>query len=487
MPKFSDLRDYLNYLDSKNLLRIIEGADWFLEIGAITELVAMSRRPKALLFDSIKGYPKGYRVATCLYASSELQAIALNLPHDASVLEQVRVLKERIKNLRGIPPKEVNDGPVKENVLVGDDVNVLKFPAPFWHEGDGGRYIGTGDVVITYDPEEEWVNLGVYRVQVYDEKTLLMMIIPGHHGRMIMQKYWSKGRPAPVAIALGQEPMVFAAAGAPLPWGMSEYHFAGGLKEEPINVIVDEDTELPVPATAEVVIFGLVPPPEEKTLDEGPFGECTGYYTHRGPGLVVHVTKIWYRNNPIIQGNPPLKGSVIRFSLGAHLFTSALTWIAIEKEVPEVKGVYALYQLCQTGPSVLVISIKQAYPGHAKQAALAALGSQASARFVKVVVVVDEDVDITNPEDVLWAICTRVDPYRDIDIIRGIPSMPLDPSIPKERKEFMDYTTSTLVIDATKKPFGMRDKFPRVNVISPELKKKIMHKWRHVIKDIVGE
>jgi UbiD family decarboxylase len=481
LVKFIDLREYLNLLEEKNLLRIVEGVDWYLEIGAITELMALSKDPKALLFDSIKDYPKGFRVATCLYASEYLQSLALGLPTTVSPLERVKIVKEIIKSSPKLGPKEVSEGPILENVVKGEEVNVLVFPAPYWRKGDGGRYIGTGDCVIMRDLDEGWVNLGVYRVMVVDKKTLAMYIVPGHHGLLIAQKYWRRGSKAPVAIVLGQEPVLFFAAAAPLPWGYSEYEFAGGFKGEPIKVIVDDETLLPIPATAEAVILGHIPPPESASIEEGPFGECTGYYSGRYRGLVVQVSKILYRNDPIIHGVLPMKGSIIRSSyLGAHILTAALIWNSIEREVPGIKGVYPLYQICQTGPSVVAISIEQMYPGHAKHAALAVLSSQASARFAKVIVVVDDDIDVTNIEDVMWALATRVDPERDVQIVRGIPGFSLDPSIPEEKKRIQEYTSSVVIIDATKKPYAMKEKYPQTITIDTELKRKVLEKFRNI-------
>ena len=463
-------------MDSKGLLVHIEGADWNCEIGAITEIVAFSDRPRAVLFDSIKGYPRGYRVTTNLYVSQKLQAIALDLDENLSGLELVKAWRKKMQALKSLPPKEVSDGPIKENVMEGSNVNVLKFPVPLWHELDGGRYIGTGDVVITKDPEEGWVNLGVYRSQVHDGRTIGLMILPSHHGRIIAEKYWKKERDLPVVMTVGQDPDLYAAACAPLPWGCSELEFAGGLKGEPIEVIIDEDTGLPVPAHAEIAIIGYVPPPQMETRNEGPFGECTGYFTKQGSDLIFHIEKIWYRNNPILQGNPPMHGSAIRHALGAHLITSSRVWETVEKEVPNVVGVFSLYQQCQTGSEILVISLKQSYPGHAKHAALAALSSSSTIAMSRIVITVDEDIDPSNIEEVLWALVTRCDPSEDIDIIRGVPSTALNPRIPPEKRDLKDFTFSVMIVNACK-PFAWKDTFPKSTILNPELRSKIMLKW----------
>ncbi len=482
ISNFESLRNYLDLLESKDLLTYVEGADWNLEIGAVTELVAFSDNPHGLLFDKIRGYSEGYRVATDIYVSQRLQALALGLPEDASGVELVKLWRDRLRNLRRSPPREVSDGPVKENIIIGDDVNILRFPVPLWHENDAGRYFGTGDIVITFDPEEKWVNAGVYRSQVHDDKTLGLMFVPGHHGRIMMEKYWAKGRDAPVVITAGQDPILYCAACAPLPWGYSELEFAGGLRDQPIDAIIDSETSLPVPAQAEIAVMGHVPSPAKELRQEGPFGECTGYYAGHGPNLVVHIDKIWHRNNPILQGNPTMHGSAMMHALGAQLITSASVWDALEREVPNVQGVYSLYQPCQSGSTVLVVSIKQSFAGHAKQAAFAALGSHAGVLMNKAVIIVDEDVDASNLQDVLFAVMSRCDPSDDIDIVRGVPTNAMDPALTHSKRSINEYKSSSMIIDATRKPFSMRDKFPRVNVISPELKSKTLAKWGSILK-----
>ncbi|MGC8696607.1 MAG: UbiD family decarboxylase [Conexivisphaera sp.] len=473
---FDDLRGYLNLLDEKGLLKRVENVDWNVELGAITEIMAFSRNPKALLFDKIKNYPDGFQVATNLFVTSKLQALALGLPENISGIGLVKAFRERLHSSQPIKPHEVSDGPVKENTMTGDEVDVLKFPVPIWHEGDGGRYFGTGDCVITKDPEEGWVNMGTYRLMVHDRKTLGLFCVPSHHGMIHIEKYWAKDEDAPVVITEGQDPALYAASNAPLPWGYSELDFAGALRGRPVDVIVDEETGLPVPATAEIAVFGHVVKGELR--DEGPFGECTGYSSPVTPKPVIHIDRIWYRNNPILQGNPTMRGiSASIHALGAELMTSAWAWDSVEKDVMNVTGVYSLFQPCQVGSPMIAISIKQAFPGHARQAALAVLASHAVALAPKIVVVVDDDIDPSDIRDVLWAITTRCNPGQDVDIIRGISTNPLDPSVTPQKREMDDITTEVMIIDATRKPFGFRDKFPKVNRINPELEARLVAKW----------
>lgn len=477
--KYDSLRDYLDVLDSKELLSRVEGADWNVEIGAVTEVVAFSKNPRALLFDSIKDYRKGWRVATDLFVSERLQAIALGLPENVTGYNLVKACRKRVKELKRIPPQIVSDGPVKENIVEGRDVDILKFPVPKWHEYDPARYFGTGDAVITKDPVEGWVNLGAYRCMVHDSKTLGLTIHGAHHGKVMMEKYWAKGEDAPVVIIEGQDPYLYCGSCTALPWGYSELEFAGGLKEEGIKVIIDEETDIPIPAEAEIAVIGHVPPPSKETREEGPFGECTGYYTGHGLEPVIHIDRIWHRNDPILQGNPPMRGAAAKIhALGGELMTCARIWDVLDTTVPNIKGVYSLFQSCQSGSGILAISLKQSYAGHAKQAALVALGSSSN-RKCRAVIVVDEDVDPSNVQDVLWAWWSRCIPSDDIDIVRGIPATKVDPAIAifPERLELGDWTNSTMIIDACRKPFGLRDKFPRVNIISDTLKSQTITKW----------
>jgi UbiD family decarboxylase len=302
------------------------------------------------------------------------------------------------------------------------------------------------------------------------------MVVGAHHARLMAEKYWASGKDAPVVVLGGQDPYVYAGACAPLPWGCSELDYAGGLKGGPIDVIIEPETGLPIPAQAEIAVIGRVPPPEEDIRIEGPFGECPGYYTGSEPNTIIHVEKIWHRNDPILQGNPTMRGSAIRHALGANLVTSGRIWDTIEQSVPNIRGVYSLYQQCQAGSDVLVISLKQSYPGHARHAALAALSAQAAIIMNRAVITVDEDVDPSNPQEVLWALVTRCHPDEDMVTIRGIPSLGLDARIPPEKRERKDFTSSTVLIDACM-PYAWKDRFPKANVLSPELKSEVLSKW----------
>jgi UbiD family decarboxylase len=476
MRTFDSMRDYLDVIRAKGLLQDVADADWNLEMGAVTEVVALSKTPRALLFDRISGYREGLRIATNLYASPKLQAVALGLPDDIAVPQMVQRWREKSRTLKPTSPRTVTDGPVRENIDRGDDINIFKFPIPRWHEHDGGRYFGTGDLAITRDPEEGWVNLAVYRCQAHDERTLGLLVQPGHHGQLQMEKYWNRGEDAPIVITAGQDPHTYAAACMPLGWGQSEYDMAGAFRNGPIDVIIEPRTLLPIPATAEVAVIGRVPSPQKEMRQEGPFGECVGYYTSSGPAPVIHIDEVWYRNDPILHGSPPMHGSAMRHALGAEIITSAMIWDSVEREVPNVVGVYSLAQPCQTGSFLVAVAINQKYPGHAKHAGLAALASHAAVFRNRAIIVVDEDVDPSDFDEVIFAMTTRCNPAEDIDVVRGIPGTFLDPRIPPERRAIGDSTGSAMIIDACR-PYTWRSQFPRVNALSSELRAQTLAKW----------
>jgi 4-hydroxy-3-polyprenylbenzoate decarboxylase len=368
-----------------------------------------------------------------------------------------------------IPPTKVESGPVSENVLTGKDIDVLQFPAPKWHEHDGGRYIGTGCVVITQDPDDGWVNLGTYRVMVHDRDTVGLYISPGKHGRIHREKCFSRGVPLKVAISLGQDPLLFLGSCMEIPHGMSEYDFIGGWRGRPVEVIEGEFSGLPIPARAELVIEGECRP--DIRIDEGPFGEFTGYYASAVRAEpVVKIKAIYHRDDPIILGYPPSKPPNESIFVLSY-YRSAMIWDELEQAgVPEVRGVWS--HRAGAARMFTVVAIRQRYPGHARQAGLIAANCHANAYLGRFTVVVDDDVDITDINDVVWALSTRCDPETGLEVIRRCWSGPLDPIIPKGRKGF----NSRAVLDACR-PFEWMKEFPVTVEISDQVKDETLKKW----------
>ena len=295
-----DLRVFLEQLKGTKELRNVNGADWNLEIGAISEIFAERRNSPALLFDDVKDSPRGFRILSNILFTPYREALALGLRPGQGGLEIVKAMKERLSNLKSRPPQEMATGPIFENSLLGSEVNILKFPAPKWHTHDGGRYIGTFDAVICRDPDSGYVNIGTYRVEVHDEKTVGLFMIPGKHGDLIARKYWARGEACPFVIACGLPPSFLLASAVGIPWNQGEYEFLGGLLNQPIPVVNGPLTGLPIPARAEVVLEGYSPPPDVESLPEGPFGEWPGYYaTDRHAAPIVNVAAIHHRNDPV--------------------------------------------------------------------------------------------------------------------------------------------------------------------------------------------
>jgi len=470
---YSDLRDFIEKAKAMGELRVIEGADWDLEIGVLTELACHHESRPAILFDKIKGYPEGYRVLANSLGSLKRTALTLDLPDNLGAMDFIKAWREKSKTLKMIPPRTVKTGPVMENVCSGKEINMLQFPTPKWHEHDGGRYLGTGSIDITRDPDEGWVNLGTYRVMIHNEDTLGFYISPGKHGRIQREKYFGRNEPCKVAVSFGHDPRYFLAGSIEIDYGTSEYDFIGALKGSPVDVIEGEYTGLPIPADAEIVIEGEALPSEK--MEEGPFGEWTGYYaSSTRPEPIIKVKRLYHRNSPIILGSPPMRPPSELTAYRSYM-RSALIWDEMERAgIPDVKGVW-----CHEagGTRLLVIvSIQQRYPGHAKQAGVVASQCHAGAYLGRYVIVVDEDIDPSNTYDVLWAMSTRSDPEKDIDILRRCWSGPLDPVIHKSLKGF----NSRAIIDATR-PFEWKDEFPLVAESSPELREKIRRKWEKVL------
>ncbi len=473
---FKDIREYIKKAREMGEYRLFEGADWDLEIGIITELLLKSQTSPLLLFDKIKGYPAGYRVASNLFSTHNRVAAVLDIPQHLTGKELVMAWREKVKaGVIALPPIKVKQGEVMENMQQDGQVDLLKFPVPKWHELDGGRYLGTGHVVITRHPEEGWVNLGTYRLQVHEPSVATIHMSPGRHCEMIAKNYWKKGKNCPIAVTCGQDPAIYAASTSSLGWGSSEYNYAGWLRGEPVQVIDGPVTGLPISATAEIALEGELLPPEKELMQEGPFGEWTGHYgigKWGGRDLVFKVKSVMHRDEPIITGNPPLLGE--EGGVGGNLRKAAIVWDELDKQVPGIKGVWCPAQAGTC--SMVIISLEQQYPGHAKQAALAVAASKAAAYMLKIVMVVDEDIDPSNIDEVLWALGMRCDAQNSIDVIRDWWGSQTDPFLAPEKRARMDYSHSLAIISACK-PYYWIKEFPPTIRTTPELLEKIKGKW----------
>lgn len=442
---YEDLREYLAVLERAGKLhRVRKTVDPGWEVAALARVVFQKipdkKRP-ALFFDQVKGFSVPI-VGGVLGASREIYALALETSVDG--------IAEKWANAQSHPvrPEILSRGPCQENILQGGQVDVFKFPVPVWTVGhDPGQYL-TAPFIVSKDPETGIPNVGTYRVQLKEKNKLGCMVNFIQHLRRHVDMNNNLGRPTPVAIVMGTDPTVGLTSVSKLPYGVSEFAVAGGLRGEPLKLVKCVTSDLEVPATAEIVIEGEIPP--NYLEHEGPFGEYTGYMGPDGGAYVVNVKCITHRHNPILQvffsQMPPSESSVIRgFGREAAIFKH----LAEDHQLP-VEDV----RLKESGGSAayLAISIKKEYPGQAQEAAWAAWSLDPT--FGKFTVVVDSDINIRDDFALDWALSFRVQPARDCYIIPDTPSVRLDPSTaPADEPQLTRrrQTASKLFIDATMK------------------------------------
>ncbi|MEA3192220.1 MAG: hypothetical protein QOD26_553 [Betaproteobacteria bacterium] len=472
-----DLRPWLAQVGELGELKDVRGADWNLELGAISELNVKKDVPPALLFDEIKGYPKGFRVLTCSTSSPARLSSILRLPVQKTHKGLVEVLRGKPAQWQAEAPKYdrvvVSSGPVFENAQ--KEVDLLAFPSPLWHEMDGGRYIGTGCSVVTRDLDSDWVNVGTYRVQMLDRNHVALDMVPGKHGRIQYEKHKAARKRFPVAIVLGGDPLGYLISGIEVPFGMCEYNYMGAILKQPIQVVEGELTGLPFPAASEIVIEGFVELNDERT--EGPFGEFHGYYPGKeGKAPAVTISRVYFRNQPILMGSPPAKPPN-DYSYSKAVMRSALLHDAlIAAGVSEVQAVWAH----EIGGARMfnVVAIRQRFAGHARQAGHILSQCGVGAYMSRYSIVVDEDIDPSNLQEVMWAVATRTDPAIDIDIIqRGMGS--------KNDPMFIAYAydapfSSKAIIDACR-PWDHLAQFPAVAEASKALQEKTRAKWKDLL------
>jgi len=478
-PNPLDLRAWLDEVRGFGELKEVIGADWNLELGAISELNVRKAGSAALLFDQIVGYPPGFRVLTCSTASPRRLSSILRLgvePSHHSLVQKLRG-KPAEWNRESVryDPVETSRGPAFENVRSDEAVDLFTFPSPLWHEKDGGRYIGTGCCVVTKDFDSDWVNVGTYRVMVHDARHVGLDMVPGKHGAMQYDKYMKAGKPFPVAIVVGCDPLGYLISGIEVPFGTCEYNYMGAILKEPVSVVRGELTGLPFPAASEIVLEGWASPGDVRV--EGPFGEFHGYYPGKaGAAPAVRIDRIYYRNAPVMVGSPPGKPPN-DYSYSKAVMRSALLFDAlIAAGVPDVKAVWAH----EIGGARMfnVVSIAQRYAGHARQAGHVLNQCGVGAYMSRYSVVVDEDIDPSNLQEVMWAVATRTDPAVDIDIIRRGVGSKNDPMFVAYRYEAP--LSSKAVIDACR-PYDHLDTFPEVAEVSKALEEKVRAKWRDLL------
>ncbi|MPZ52405.1 MAG: UbiD family decarboxylase [Acidimicrobiia bacterium] len=451
--QWRDLREWLEAVEAIGELRHVKGATSEAEIGAITEMLEQREDSPAALFESIPGFDDDYRVLSNSMGTRTRQAITLGLdPATATHLNMLSYWREMMRSFSPIEPVVLTGGSIQENILSGDQVDLGLFPAPIWHPKDGGRYIGTASLNIVRDPETGIINVGSYRNQIFDRNSLGIRVAPPHHGGIIKEKWTERGEPCPIVIVVGHDPLLFMAACVEGPQlGESELAWAGGVSGKPIEVIEGEVTGLPIPANAEIALEGFITTDEFQK--EGPYGEWTGYYQDGYQNeRVVRVHKIYHRSDPIIlgcpQGKPPHEDN--RFL--AYL-RSGMIWDQLEKAgVPGIVDVWSPPE--GANRLMTVVAIESQYAGHGKQAGLIASQCAAAVEVNRLTVVVDAGVNVTSLQDVMWAMLTRSDPDRDLEVVSGTKGARLDMAMGPGERELK--VNSRMIIDATT-PFHWKD------------------------------
>lgn len=470
MP-FKDLREYLARLDEIGELTRLSGAHWNLEVGVISEM-AFEHQGPALLFENIADYSSECRLVTNLCSTDRRSMLAMGFDLDLAMGEAMARFKERYANYKPIPPLAVSRAPFQAHEYRGADIDLFRFPVPLWHELDGGRYIGTGDCVVFRDPDGGRINVGTYRLEVHDRSTTGIYQGPDNDGAKICRKYWAKGQAAPVAASFGQEPAIFLTASGCLgtPSGMPEYEFAGFVRGEPVEVVEGKVTGLPIPASAEIVIEGEIPPPEVESRNEGPFGEYTGYYMASPvPEPVIRVKALYHRDQPILHGAPPFKPVKGHYSSPFPGRTVTGLWSRLERQGIRILSIRSLGPLAATA-----IQIRQESEEDVPRL-LKAIGDIPSPQ--RMFVIVDHDVDLDNPKDVLWAIGTRCEPTTGIQVDTVQTEWIFNPALTKDhRLKKGRYPFSRMIINACR-PYKLLDQLPPVNLFSEERRAQAWSKW----------
>lgn len=486
--KFRDLREFLDMLEANgDLVRIKEEIDPNLEMTEIADRTLRGGGP-ALLFEN----PKGYDVPLLANLFGTEKRVAQGMGADS--IEALREIGELLAYLRqpdppkgmrdlidkapllkkvlNMGPKTISRPPCQDVVIDGDDIDLNKLPIQTCWPGDVGPLV-TWPLVITRGPEKPRMNLGIYRMQLIGRNKLIMRWLSHRGGALDFRDWCLKrpGEPYPVAIALGADPATTLGAVTPVPDALSEYAFAGllrGGKTELANCLTKrcKDNELLVPANSEIILEGYIDP--EEMADEGPFGDHTGYYNEVESFPVFTVEKMTTRKNPIYHstytGRPPDEPAILGVALN-EVFVPLL-----QKQFPEIVDFYLPPEGCSY--RMAVVSMRKEYPGHAKRVMLGIWSFLRQFMYTKFIIVTDEDVDVRNWEDVIWAMTTRMDPRRDSVFIDNTPIDYLDFASP------VAGLGSKVGMDATNKWKGETDREWGTSIqMSEDVKTKVDDLW----------
>ena len=481
--KHSDLRSFISLLEQQGeLVRIKQEVDPNLEMTEISDRTLCAKGP-ALLFENPKGYsmpvlcnlfgtPKrvaigmGQDSVAALRDVGELLAF-LKQPEPPKDLRDLWDKRHDFKQVLNMPVKSVKKAPCQDIVIEGDQVDLGQIPIQTCWPGDVAPLI-TWPLVITRGPDKERQNLGIYRMQKLAKNKLIMRWL-AHRGGALDYRDWQikhPGKPYPVAIALGADPATTLGAVTPVPDSLSEYAFAGLLRGEKTSVVTCLGSDLQVPATAEIILEGYLQPGEE--ADEGPFGDHTGYYNEVERFPVLTVERITHRKDPIYHstytGRPPDEPAILGVALNEVCVP------ILQKQFPEITDFYLPAEGCSY--RMAVVSMKKQFPGHAKRVMMGVWSFLRQFMYTKFIIVTDEDIDIRNWEDVIWAITTRMDPTRDTVMIDNTPIDYLDFASP------ISGLGSKMGLDATNKMPGETDReWGQPITMDAQVKQRIDDLW----------
>jgi 4-hydroxy-3-polyprenylbenzoate decarboxylase len=477
MP-IENLRDYLAAIDQRGeLFRVKEKVSPILEITEWADQAVKHKGP-ALLFENVEG--SSMPVAINLFGTYERTALGLGVKSFDDIGNEIQKLLhqrppetiiEKLKmiplllQIANYPPKKVGSGPCQDVVYEGDKVDLGILPALKCWPDDGGRYF-TLTNVFTKDPAG-LPNCGMYRVQIFDKNTCAMHWHMHHDGARHFREFEKIGKRMPVAVAIGGDPAVIYSATAPMPPGIDEMFLAGFIRKKPVEMVkCVSQPDLFVPAESEIVIEGYLEPGERRR--EGPFGDHTGFYSLADDYPVFHVTALTHRKNPIYQtivvGAPPMEDTYLGKA------TERIFLPFLKLTLPEIVD----YDLPEFGVfhNCAFFAIRKSYPNHARKL-MHAIWGLGQIMFTKMIVVVDEHVDVHNPDEVLFHVGANCDFSRDVEIVKG-PTDILDHAS-------QNYGwTGKMGIDATKKwkEEGFHREWPDFITMTPEIKNSVTEKMK---------
>ncbi|NOQ78624.1 MAG: 4-hydroxy-3-polyprenylbenzoate decarboxylase [Gammaproteobacteria bacterium] len=481
--KYNDLREFIDKLEEiGELKRIQHPVDPNLEMTEIADRVLRAEGP-ALLFEN----PTGHSIPVLANLFGTPRRVALGMgENDVSQLREIGKLLAFLKEpepprgfkaaMKTLPiyrkvldmaPKIVRRAPCQKIVLEGDDVDLNQLPIQTCWPEDAGPLITWG-LVVTKGPNKERQNLGIYRQQVIAKNRVIMRWL-AHRGGALDYKEWQEQHPGerfPISVALGTDPATILAAVTPVPDSLSEYAFAGLLRGAKTELVKSIGNDLHVPASSEIVLEGYLEPGDE--APEGPFGDHTGYYNEVDNFPVFTIERITMRKDPIYHstytGRPPDEPAVLGVALN-EVFVPIL-----QKQFPEIVDFYLPPEGCSY--RMAVVSMKKQYPGHAKRVMFGVWSFLRQFMYTKFVIVCDDDVNVRDWNDVIWAMTTRMDPARDTLLVENTPIDYLDFASP------VSGLGSKMGMDATNKWPGETDReWGRAIVKDEEVVKKVDAMW----------